>query len=322
MADAARALDRIQQCSSMSGGKGPVEQVAPIRRESVAVNGTPRSPATFTGSKRKLAHGRTVTPDTPPYPHRIVPSADPLPIALMAIVAILVDTVLGNGPVALLTDLTLVAAVVAAGERRHIAMLVAAGLACGLAAYGAMLVPFALGIAIQRRVRATLLLLTPMSAAVTAAAATATLGTLPLPDGRGIIGLAAIVPKGATDGLLLAAGLGAAAWMTAMLTIRPLPGRTSISAATMVALGAALVIPQTSMAMPIALAVLARDRRVAAAAGIATLLAATGQPLVATVALLVALTLVARPFLGTAANDNSPLPVLRDARPAASPDPA
>ncbi|TXC71439.1 hypothetical protein FSB78_11170 [Sphingomonas ginsenosidivorax] len=248
-----------------------------------------------------------MTVDTPPSLHRILPRTDPLPVILVTGTAILVEAIFAGGPKALLADLALIAVVVAAGERRYTAMLIAAGLACGLVAYGAMLLPVAIGVAIRRRVRAPLLLLTPVAAAATAMA----LGAMPLPDGRGMIGLAAITPDGAADGLLLAVGIGASAWVTASLTTRSLHGRALISTATMVALGAALVIQQTSMAIPVALAVLAPDRRVLAAVVAASALAASALPLAATLALVTALILLWRPHVRSAANDNPRLAVLR-----------
>ncbi len=247
-----------------------------------------------------------MTFDTPLSVHRILPRRESLPIALLCAAVLLVEAILSGGPAALLADLALVAVVVATSERRYGAMLVAAGLACGLVAYGAMLLPVAIGIAIRRRVRPLLLLLTPMTAAATALA----LGTLPLPEGRGMIGLAAIAPDGA-DGLVFAIGFGSFAWVTALLTTRSLNGRALTAAATMVALGAAMVIPATSMAVPVALAALVPDRRVLAATLAASGLAACAQPLAATFALLAALILMARPHLRPAANDNLRLAVLR-----------
>jgi hypothetical protein len=232
---------------------------------------------------------------------------DPLPVVRVTGTAFLVETIFAGGPIAVLADLALIAVVVAASERRYKAMLIAAGLACGLVAYGAMLLPVAIGVAIRRRVRAPLFLLTPVAAAAAAIA----LGAMPLPDGRGMIGLAAITPDGVADGLLLAVGVGASAWVTALLTTRSLHGRALISTVTMVALGAVLVIPQTSMAIPVALAVLAPDRRVLTAVVAASALAAFALPLAATLALLTAVILLVRPHLRSAANDNLQLAALR-----------
>lgn len=200
----------------------------------------------------------------------------------------------------LLCDLALIAILVAAIERRYTAMLAAAGLACGLAAYGAMLLPLAIGMAINRRVTPRTFLLAPLFAC----SAILTLGT---PQFAGTtIGLWSAAPQPASTGLLAAFALGSLAWLTATLTTRPLMPDMLPIAALACALGYALAMPGASMAVPLALAFAYWDRRISLLTGFAALMAALGLPVPATLTLAVALILAARPFLAPAANDNPP----------------
>ncbi|MGA1797839.1 hypothetical protein VH567_03560 [Sphingomonas sp. 4RDLI-65] len=198
----------------------------------------------------------------------------------------------------LLCDLALIAVYVAASERRYNAMLAAAGLACGLAAYGAMLLPLAIGLAINRRVRPRMLLVTPLFACITIIA----LGTPSL--AASWIGLWSATPEPAMTGLLAALALGSLAWLTATLSARPLMPDMLTAAALTCGICYALVMPGVSMAIPLALALVHRDRRISLLTGFAALTAAAGLPIPATLTLAVALGLVMKPLIGPAANDN------------------
>ncbi len=198
----------------------------------------------------------------------------------------------------MLCDLALIAVFVAASERRHKAMLAAAGLACGLAVYGAMLAPLAIGLAISRRVAPRRLLLAPLLACI----AILTLGTPPL--GSSSIGIWSEAPQPALIGLLAALALGSLAWLTAMLSARPLMPDALPAAALTCTLGYAFVMPGASMAVPLALALGYWDRRISLLTGVAALMAELNLPIPATLTLAVALVLVAKPLLGSAANDN------------------
>lgn len=195
-------------------------------------------------------------------------------------------------------DLALIAVFVAASERRHKAMLAATGLACGLAAYGAMFLPLAIGLAINRRVRPRILLLTPLFACATIIA----LGTPSLAPCW--IGLWSADRQPEMTGLLVALTLGSLAWLTATLSARPPMPDMLIAAALTCALCYALVMPGVSIAIPLALALTYRDRRISLLTGFAALMAAAGLPMPATLTLAVALVLTAKPFLAPTANDN------------------
>lgn len=204
----------------------------------------------------------------------------------------------------LLCDLALVAVFVAASERRHKAMLAATGLACGLAVYGAMLLPLAIGLAINRRIRPRMLLLTPLVACITIVA----LGTPSL--SASWIGLWSAIREPEMTGLLAALALGSLAWLTATLSARPLMPDMLTAATLTCGLCYALVMPGASMAIPLALALVHRERRISLPTEVAALMAAAGLLIPATLTLAVTLALTAKPFLAPAANDN---PVLAQA---------
>jgi hypothetical protein len=201
-------------------------------------------------------------------------------------------------PSNLLCDLALIAVFVAAIERRHKAMLAAAGLACGLALYGAMLLPLAIGLASSRRAARRALLLVPLLACFAIIA----LGRPWLPSS--LIGMWSVARQPDLTGLMAAFALGSLAWLTATLSARPLMHDMVPTAALSCALGCALVLPGASMAVPLALACRCKDRRVSLLTILAALLAAFAVPIPATLALMVALTLAARSLRTPAANDN------------------
>ena len=243
-----------------------------------------------------------------PLPARrgAMPGPGALPVALMVALCITVEAISRGRPAALLCDFTLIAVVVAAIERRHGAMLVATGMAIGLAPFGAMLLPLAIGIVVQRRVGATTLLLIPATACATMLA----IGAMSVADVRVAIGLWAILPVPALYGLLVAIALGSLAWLTAALTARPLHGADLALAATVATLAFALVTPQALMVVPVALGLLVPDRRIPVLAATAALLAAFVDPVPATFALAAALFIAARALLRPAANDNPVLAVV------------
>lgn len=254
-------------------------------------------PATgLTWWKRGLGQGPGMISAYLPQRRPAVPIAPLLGLTIAAQVALSYGTESFTSN--LLCDLALIAIFVAASERRHKAMLAAAGLACGLAAYGAMLLPLAIGLAINRRVRPRLLLLTPLVACITIAA----LGAPSLAPSW--IGLWSATPRPEMAGLLAALALGSLAWLTATLSARPLMPDMLTAAALTSALCYALVMPGVSMAIPLALALVHRDRRISLRTGFAALMAAAGLPIPATLTLAVALALVMKPLIGPAANDN------------------
>ncbi len=280
----------------MSGRNGPVEQGAAIRTDLCSVN---RAPA-FTGPKGGAAHRAEVTAYPLPSRHPSMACPSPQRIAYLIAVAAAVEAIGGGGAAAMLCDLALIAVVVAATERRHAAMLVAAGIACVLAPFGAMLLPLAIGIVVQRRIGARTLLLIPAAAGATMLAMQA----VPLFDGGTSIGLWAVLQDPRAYGLLIATALGTLGWLAAAFTARPLTARDSAAAATVAALVFALVAPHGSMAVPVALAIFARDRRIPILATVATALAALAYPVPATLVLVVALVVAARAVFRPAANDN------------------
>ena len=226
-----------------------------------------------------------------------------MPIAPLLGLVIAAESLLSFGTESfasnLLCDLALIAALVAACERRHAAMMVAAGLACGLGVFGAMLVPLAIGLAVSRRIAARLLLLVPLSAC----AAIIILGAPPLVPSA--IGLWSTVFRPEMAGLLAALALGSLAWLTATLSARPLmPDRVPTAGLTC-ALTCALVMPGVSMAVPFALIFRYGDRRIMCLVAFAALLAALALPIPATLALATALVLAARPLVAPFANDNA-----------------
>lgn len=200
----------------------------------------------------------------------------------------------------LLCDLALIAAIVAANERRDTAMLPATGLACGLAHYGVMLLPLSIGLTIGRRVDPRALLLVPLIACIAAFA----LDTSPLNFGGSWIGLWAIVTGPSLTGLLVAIAIGGLAWLTATLSSRLVTRDMMPVAGALCALEYALFMPGASLAAPLAFALRVEDRRISLLTGLATLMAILALPIPATLTLAIALALVAKSLLATAANDN------------------
>ena len=202
-----------------------------------------------------------------------------------------------------LCDLLLIAIFVAASERRYKAMLAAAGLACGLSPYGAMQLPLAIGLTFSRKIDPRALLLVPLTAYTAYSALFAT-GIPHLGSATSSVGLWAILSDPALAGLLVAIALGSAAWFTATLSARPVTNDTLTVAAAACALGYALVMPEASLAVPLALSLRLADRRVPILTAIATSMAVAACPVAATITLAIAFALAARPFLVMAANDN------------------
>ncbi len=230
------------------------------------------------------------------------PRRPAVPIALLLGLTVAAEIALSYGTEPftsnLLCDLSLIAVFVAASERRHRAMLAAAGLACGLAAYGAMLLPLAIGITINRRVGPRMLLLTPLFACITIIA----LGA-PSPS-PSWIGLWSTTLQPEMTGLLAALALGGLAWLTATLSARPLMPDMLTAAALTSGLCYTLVMPGVSVAIPLALTMVHRDRRISLLTGFAALMAAAGLPIPTTLTFVMALALVMKPLLAPAANDN------------------
>lgn len=226
-----------------------------------------------------------------------------MPIAPLLGLVIAAESLLSFGTESfasnLLCDLALIAALVAACERRHTAMMIAAGLACGLGVFGAMLVPLAIGLAVSRRIAARLLMLVPLSAC----AAIILLGAPPLVPSA--IGVWSTVFRPETTGLLVALALGSLAWLTATLSARPLMPDMVPTAALTCALTYALVMPGVSIAIPLALTFRYGARRLVWLVAFAALMAAFALPIPATLALAAALVLAARPLLPPFANDNA-----------------
>lgn len=226
----------------------------------------------------------------------------PVPIASLVGLTIAVELALSYGSASsasnMLCDLALIAVFVAASERRHKAMLAAAGIACGLAVYGAMLLPLAIGLTISRRVDPRALILTPFLACIAIAA----LGVPPLVPSS--IGFWSITLQPEMMSLLAAFALGSLGWLTATLSARPLMPDMLPSAAATCALGCVIVMPGASMAVPLVLAFRCKDRRIPLLTGLAALMAAFSLPIPATLALGIALALAARPLVAPAANDD------------------
>ncbi|MES2421308.1 MAG: hypothetical protein V4595_08410 [Pseudomonadota bacterium] len=230
------------------------------------------------------------------------PRRTAIPIAPLLGLTVAVEVVFSYGTESFASnlpcDLAVIAVFIAASERRHKAMLAAAGLACGLAVYGAMLLPLAIGLAINRRIRPLMLLLTPLFACITIVA----LGAPSLAPSW--IGFWSALPQPEMTGLLAALALGSLAWLTATLSARPILPDMLTAATLICGLGYALVMPGVSMAMPLALALIYRDRRISLLTAFAALMAALGLPMPATLILAVTLALVMKPLIAPAANDN------------------
>ena len=141
-------------------------------------------------------------------PPRRSPSL-PLPLALIAIASLVLASIPGNGPAAVLCGLAICAGLVAALDRRGPAMMAATGIAIGLAPAGLLLAPLMLGLAIRRRVWCALPLV-PIPAIAIAAATGGWPRLPPLPGFHLVVAAwpATIVP-------VAALGAALAAWAAA-----------------------------------------------------------------------------------------------------------
>lgn len=183
-------------------------------------------------------------------------SALPLPIVAPLIAAALLAGLLPGGrwsdALALLAS---VAALCAAHEKRTGAMIVAAGLAAGLAPAGLLLAPLWLGLAIQRRAVRLL-----PNAAVTAALANLALPwptpVLTLPN---LAKVAAAYPDASP--LIATIGIGMAAWLAARASVSTSGVLWSEARLGAILMASVLPLPVSALGIVVMLAALPQPRR-------------------------------------------------------------
>ncbi len=153
-------------------------------------------------------------------PHRRPPPVSlPVSPVVLVLAAACAGALPGAGPNDALALLAAAAALVAGSERRHLAMLVAAGLATGLAPAGLLVVPLCIGAAIGRGA-ARQLPLAAVAAGFSCMLAPWHVSVAMLPN---LAALAAAAPQGAA--LVAAVGAGCAAWLAAHAAASPPTGR-------------------------------------------------------------------------------------------------
>lgn len=254
--------------------------------------------------------------------HLLVRARAPQPERAAALLLLLPTLILADNAVWVAAGLM---AFAAALDRKHREMLIWCGVAIGLDTLGAMIVPFVLALAIQRRVSVGLWPIAPLATGATLLLARIIApGATPLPHAPALSWGAPNIWAIAQDmpgigslpliGLALCAVIGTSAAFAAWFSARPLHPRTILDAALLCLLTVAGLLPRIDApaflladVTTLVLALTTRSRRhwtLALLVQSGSLAALHGMAVAGAVPLLIATLLQARAVLAPAANDN------------------